>query len=287
MTSPTDHSAGGPASGAAMITVTDLTKTFSTGKRVVSALDAVSLSVPAGSCLAVVGESGSGKTTLARIIVGLEKPDSGTVTVAGRTVAARATRRELRRRARTIQMVFQDPQSSLNRRLPVHTAVDEVLRVHTDLGRAARRQRSEELFALVGLPARFLSALPEELSGGQRQRVAIARALAADPEVIVLDESVAALDVTVQGQILALLDELRTAKGLTYLFITHDLSVVQLIADQVVVMRRGRIVERGATAEVLGRPQHPYTQLLLACAPRPGWKPQRGVIRALRDEIAT
>jgi len=282
MTSPTDLTAGSP-----MITVTDLTKTFRTGKRVVAALDAVSLTVPAGSCLAVVGESGSGKTTLARIIVGLEKADSGTVAVAGRVVAARADRRELRRRARTIQMVFQDPQSSLNRRLPVHTAVDEVLRVHTDLGRAARRQRCEELFALVGLPARFLRALPEELSGGQRQRVAIARALAADPAVIVLDESVAALDVTVQGQILALLDDLRTAKGLTYLFITHDLSVVQLIADQIVVMRRGRIVERGATADVLGRPQHPYTQLLLACAPRPGWKPQRGVIRALRDEIAT
>ena len=282
MTSPTDLAAGSP-----MITVTELTKTFRTGKRVVSALDAVSLTVPAGSCLAVVGESGSGKTTLARIIVGLEKADSGTVAVAGRVVAARADRRELRRRARTIQMVFQDPQSSLNRRLPVHTAVDEVLRVHTDLGRAARRQRCEELFALVGLPERFLRALPEELSGGQRQRVAIARALAADPAVIVLDESVAALDVTVQGQILALLDDLRTAKGLTYLFITHDLSVVQLIADQIVVMRRGRIVERGATADVLGRPQHPYTQLLLACAPRPGWKPQRGVIRALRDEIAT
>ena len=273
--------------GSAVITVESLHKTFRTGKRTVAALDDVSLTVPRGSCLAVVGESGSGKTTLARIIVGLERADAGTVVVDGRTVAARAGRRELRRRARTIQMVFQDPQSSLNRRLPVITAVDEVLRVHTSLGRAARRQRSVELFAQVGLPERFLAAKPGELSGGQRQRVAIARALAADPEVIVLDESVAALDVTVQGQILALLDELRTTKGLTYLFITHDLSVVQLIADQVVVMRRGRILERGATAEVLTRPQHAYTQLLLACAPRPGWKPQRGVIRALREEATS
>lgn len=271
--------------GSAVIEVEALSKTFRTGKRVVAALDEVSLTVPAGSCLAVVGESGSGKTTLARIIVGLEKADAGRVVVAGRTVRPRAGRKERKLRARSVQMVFQDPQSSLNRRLPVSTAVDEVLRVHTTLGRAARRLRCVELFAQVGLPERFLGSRPGALSGGQRQRVAIARALAADPEVIVLDESVAALDVTVQGQILALLDELRTAKNLTYLFITHDLSVVQLIADQVVVMRRGRIVERGATAEVLTRPQHPYTQLLLACAPRPGWKPQRGVIRALRDEV--
>jgi len=279
----------GPVSETAMITVNGLSKTFRTGvgRAIVAALDDVSLVVEAGSCLAVVGESGSGKTTLARIIVGLESADSGTVAVSGRVVAHRASRRELRRRASEIQMVFQDPQSSLNRRLPVQTAVDEVLRVHTSLGRDARRLRCSELFALVGLSDEHLRALPEELSGGQRQRVAIARALAADPSVIILDESVAALDVTVQGQILALLDELRTAKGLTYLFITHDLSVVQLIADQVVVMRRGKIVERGATADVLGRPRHPYTQLLLACAPRPGWKPQRGVIRALREEITS
>ncbi|TFC44379.1 ABC transporter ATP-binding protein [Cryobacterium sp. TMT1-21] len=271
------------------ITVESLTKTFHTGHSsgAVTALDAVTLTVESGSCLAVVGESGSGKTTLARIIVGLETSDSGTVRVAGHPVAAKANRRELRRRARQIQMVFQDPQSSLNRRLPVQTAVDEVLRAHTSLDRAARRARCIELFAQVGLEPHQLGALPGELSGGQRQRVAIARALAADPAVIVLDESVAALDVTVQAQILALLTELRQSRGLTYLFITHDLSVVQMIADQVVVMRRGSIVERGSTAEVLTNPQHPYTQLLLECAPRPGWKPQRGVIRALREEITS
>jgi ABC-type oligopeptide transport system ATPase subunit len=271
------------------IAVDSLTKTFHTGHAsgVVTALDAVSLTVEPGSCLAVVGESGSGKTTLARIIVGLETADSGTVTVAGHPVAAKANRRELRRRARHIQMVFQDPQSSLNRRLPVQTAVDEVLRAHTTLDRRARRLRCAELFAQVGLEPHQLGSLPGELSGGQRQRVAIARALAADPAVIVLDESVAALDVTVQAQILALLTELRQSRGLTYLFITHDLSVVQMIADQVVVMRRGSIVERGSTTDVLTNPQHPYTQLLLECAPRPGWKPQRGVIRALREEITS
>jgi peptide/nickel transport system ATP-binding protein len=273
---------------APVIVVEGLTRTFRTGHgRSVTALDRVSLTVEAGTCLAVVGESGSGKTTLARIIVGLERADAGTVTLAGRTVAPKARRRELGRRAQQIQMVFQDPQSSLNRRLPVSTAVDEVLRAHSRLSARARRERCAELFEQVGLEPRHLNARPDELSGGQRQRVAIARALAADPAVIVLDESVAALDVTVQAQILQLLAELRQDKSLTYLFITHDLSVVQQIADQVVVMRRGVIVERGTTAAVLGDPQHPYTQLLLECAPRAGWKPQRGVIRALRDELAS
>ncbi len=275
--------------GSPAITVENLTKTFHTGRprRAMTALDHISLTIEPGSCLAVVGESGSGKTTLARIIVGLESADSGTVLLSGRAVKPRASRRELKRRAREIQMVFQDPQSSLNRRLPVRTAVDEVLRAHAALDGPARRARCAELFTLVGLDPRYLDAVPGELSGGQRQRVAIARALAADPSVIVLDESVAALDVTVQAQILALLAELRVSKGLTYLFITHDLSVVQLIADQVIVMRRGVIVERGTTDEVLRRPRHPYTQLLLACAPRPGWTPQRGVIAQLRNEITS
>lgn len=267
------------------IVVDSLTKTFRTAHQTVKALDNVSLTLEPGSCLAVVGESGSGKTTLARIIVGLENPDSGTVKLNGRAVAARARRPELARRARVIQMVFQDPQSSLNRRLRVRTAVDEVLHAHSSLNRAARNVRCAEIFEQVGLEPKHLDALPDELSGGQRQRVAIARALAADPSIIVLDESVAALDVTVQAQILKLLADLRSSRGISYLFITHDLSVVQMIADQVVVMRRGSIVERGSTVEVLSNPQHPYTQLLLECAPRPGWKPQRGVIAALREEI--
>ena len=272
-----------------VIVVDGLTRVFRTGRagRTVTALDAVSLVVDAGTCLAVVGESGSGKTTLARIIVGLESADSGSVTLQGRRVLAQSSRAELGRRAKQIQMVFQDPQSSLNRRLPVRTAVDEVLRAHTDFTASERRVRCAELFAQVGLEPRHLKARPDELSGGQRQRVAIARALAADPAVLVLDESVAALDVTVQAQILQLLADLRAQKGLTYLFITHDLSVVQMIADHVVVMRQGVIVERGTTAEVLGNPQHAYTQLLLECAPRPGWKPQRGMINALREKSAS
>lgn len=271
------------------IVVDSLVKTFRSGRLrgTTTALDGVSLSVETGTCLAVVGESGSGKTTLARIIVGLETADSGTVIVGGIAVAGRASRRELRRRASHIQLVFQDPQSSFNRRLRVRIAVDEVLKVHTELDRRQRRERCAELFALVGLEPQHLDALPGELSGGQRQRVSIARALAADPAVIVLDESVAALDVTVQAQILTLLAELRTAKNLTYLFITHDLSVVQLVADDVIVMRKGVIVERGSTAKILSRPEHAYTRLLLECAPRPGWKPRRGVINQLRNEAAS
>lgn len=269
-----------------VILVENLSKTFHIARprHVVTALDSVSLAVEAGTCLAVVGESGSGKTTLARIIVGLERADSGRVEIGGRPVAARADRRELRSRASEIQMVFQDPQSSLNRRLRARTAVEEVIAVHSDLDSRQRRERCAKLFEQVGLEVRHMDALPSELSGGQLQRVAIARALAANPSVIVLDESVAALDVTVQAQILELLTDLRVANGLTYLFITHDLSVVQMIADQVVVMRRGQIVERGSMLDVLGRPQHPYTQLLLECAPRSGWKPRRGLIRALREQ---
>lgn len=269
-----------------VILVENLSKTFHIARprHVVTALDSVSLAVEAGTCLAVVGESGSGKTTLARIIVGLERADSGRVEIGGRPVAARADRRELRSRASEIQMVFQDPQSSLNRRLRTRTAVEEVIAVHSDLDSRQRRERCTKLFEQVGLEVRHMDALPSELSGGQLQRVAIARALAANPSVIVLDESVAALDVTVQAQILELLTDLRVANGLTYLFITHDLSVVQMIADQVVVMRRGQIVERGSMLDVLGRPQHPYTQLLLECAPRSGWKPRRGPIRALREQ---
>jgi ABC-type glutathione transport system ATPase component len=268
------------------IVVEGLSKTFGGSRRraPVRALDAVDLTVEKGTCMAVVGESGSGKTTLARIVVGLETADAGTVMVGGRRVSGRASRPERQRRSAHIQMVFQDPQSSLNRRLPVRIAIDEVLRVHSSLRAAERAVRCGELFEQVGLDERHLAALPSELSGGQRQRVAIARALAASPSVIVLDESVAALDVTVQAHILDLLTQLRQAQGLTYLFITHDLTVVQQIADSVVVMRKGAIVERGATTDVLTRPQHAYTQLLLECAPRPGWKPQRGVIRALRDE---
>ncbi|MBL3699050.1 ABC transporter ATP-binding protein [Leucobacter luti] len=260
-----------------------LTRTFHLGRKSsVTALDNVRCELREGTCLAVVGESGSGKSTLARVIVGLESADAGTVRIAGTEVKPTTARRQLRERAKLVQMVFQDPQGSLNRSLPVSVTIDEMLRAHRpDLDAAGRRARVLELFAEVGLTERHADAKPAALSGGQKQRVAIARALAAEPKIIVLDEAVSALDVSVQAQVLELLKRLREEHGLSYLFITHDLSVVRDIADDVVVMRHGRIIERGPVSTVLDDPQEPYTKLLIASAPRPGWKPQRGLRDAL------
>lgn len=266
-----------------VIEVTAVRKTFRVSRRTdVVALDGVSCALRSGSCLAVVGESGSGKSTLARVIVGLLAADAGSVRIAGREVHPTTSRKELRRRAKVVQMVFQDPQGSLNRSLPVGAAVDEMLRAHRpELHRGDRRSAVLELFAQVGLQDHHADAKAAALSGGQKQRVAIARALAADPRVLVLDEAVSALDVSVQAQVLDLLKQLRGERGLSYLFITHDLAVVRDIADDVVVMRNGSIIERGTVAEVLDQPTHPYTQLLIASAPRPGWRPQRGLREAL------
>lgn len=262
-----------------IIEVEHLARTFHLSRHSsVAALDDVSCVLRAGTCLAVVGESGSGKSTLAKVIVGLESTDSGTVHIAGEPVQPTTARRELRKRAKLVQMVFQDPQGSLNRSLPVSATIDEMLRTHRpDLDRVGRRSRILELFAEVGLTERHADAKPAALSGGQKQRVAIARALAAEPQIIVLDEAVSALDVSVQAQVLDLLKRLRADYGLSYLFITHDLSVVRDIADDVVVMRTGKIIERGTVGEVLDDPQEPYTQLLIASAPRPGWRPQRNL----------
>ncbi|MFD5601137.1 ABC transporter ATP-binding protein [Leucobacter sp. NPDC058333] len=271
-----------------IIEVEHLDRTFHLSRKAsVHALDDVSCVLRSGTCLAVVGESGSGKSTLARVIVGLESADSGTVRIAGTDVSPTTARRALRERAKLVQMVFQDPQGSLNRSLPVSATIDEMLRAHRpDLDRAGRRARLIELFTEVGLTERHADAKPAALSGGQKQRVAIARALAAEPQVIVLDEAVSALDVSVQAQVLDLLKRLRAEHGLSYLFITHDLSVVRDIADDVVVMRTGRIIERGTVSEILDDPQDAYTRLLIASAPRPGWKPRRG-LRAILTESTT
>ena len=248
-----------------------LTKEFSIrGRREnLTAVDDVSFAVRPGSTTAIVGESGSGKTTVARMVLGLEPPTAGTVRVAGEPVAeAKGAQRRAIRRA--MQPVFQDPYASLNPMFTVEHIVDEPLRVFRVGDRKSRRARVAELLDHVALPRDTAQRHPNELSGGQRQRVAIARALALDPRLVVCDEAVSALDVLVQDQILTLLGDLQRDLGLSYLFITHDLAVVRLVAHDVLVMQHGRVVEGGTVDDVFGAPQSDYTQELLAAIPGAG-----------------
>jgi len=223
-----------------------------------------------GGALAIVGESGSGKTTTARMVIGLEVPSAGSIRLDGRPLESSPSRRERRRRAREIQIVFQNPYLSLDPRQSASEAVEEIVRFHFGLAPSAARDRALEMLTWVGLGPKEAQARPRQLSGGQCQRIAIARALAAEPRLVVLDEAVSALDVSVQAQILNLLGDLRVRTGIAYLFISHDLGVVRQIADDVVVMYRGRAVERGRVEEVLDRPAHPYTQKLVSSIPQPG-----------------
>jgi peptide/nickel transport system ATP-binding protein len=277
-------SAREPAAGAApLLAVAGLRKTFTVpsprgvGRDVVTAVDDVSFELAPGRALGIVGESGSGKSTTARIICGLESADAGSVTVKGeswdrpaRGIAGR------RRRARIAQMVFQDPYQSLDRRQTVRACLAEAVAVHRP--RASRPEldaRVTDLLAAVRLDPGLADAKPRALSGGQRQRVAIARALAADPELLVLDEAVSALDVTTQVEILGLLDRIRRETGVALLMISHDLDVVRRLCDDVVVMRQGRIEEQGSIETVLENPAAEYTRMLLASIPREGWTPRR------------
>ncbi|MEU8527815.1 ATP-binding cassette domain-containing protein [Streptomyces sp. NPDC048629] len=257
---------------AAVVEATGLRKEF--GEAV--AVDDVSFTLAPGESLAVVGESGSGKTTLARMLVGLETPTAGTLTVCGRPrTASRVSSAERRRRAREIQIVFQDPYSSLDKLQRVGDVVETSLDLHFPLTPADRKRRALELLEAVGLSERHAGMLPRQLSGGQRQRVAIARAIAVEPRVLVLDEAVAALDVSIQAQILNLLADIRDRQEISYVFISHDLAVVHQISDTAVVMRGGRVVEQGPTRDLLATPREAYTRQLRAAVPRPGWKPQR------------
>jgi len=260
-----------PAVSTPQVSVRDLRRAFvvrgANGRRRHVALDGVDLDVARGQALGIVGESGSGKTTLARILVGLETADSGSVQFEGTDLRSfdRAQRTRWRRE---VQYVFQDPYGSLDPRLTVGQTLREPLELnHVDIARRDVSARIDSLLDEVELPRGFRDRLPSELSGGQRQRVGIARALASDPSLVVADEPVSALDLSVQARILQLLARLRAERGLTYLFISHDLGVVRYLCDDVLVLRDGVVVERGRTDAVLEHPEHPYTQALVAAVP--------------------
>jgi peptide/nickel transport system ATP-binding protein len=261
-----------------VIVVSELTKIYRPSRGVpwrkaeVRAVDDVSFRLRRATTLAIAGESGSGKSTLARMVLGLLQPSSGTVVFDGQDVSdtASMSRSETLAFRRRIQPVFQNPYGSLDPMYSVLHTIEEPLRIHRIGDRRQRQKAVRELADQVALPSSLLNRRPRELSGGQRQRVAIARALALRPEVLVCDEAVSALDVVVQAQILDLLGELQAELGLTYLFISHDLAVIRQIADEVMVMRAGRVVERGATKAVFTRPSHDYTRQLLAAIPGAG-----------------
>lgn len=256
------------------VEIRDLVKTFGGRSRLfggksagVQAVRGISLDLQRGETLGIVGESGSGKSTLARMLVGLERPTSGTMLIDGKPWAELAAAGP-RAFGRTIQYVFQDPVASLNPRKTIGQILDVPLRLLGGHDGARRAARKRELVDAVQMPADTLERYPHEFSGGQAQRIAIARALAAEARILVLDEPVSALDVSVQAQVLLLLQDLRDALGLSYLFISHDLAVVESISDRVAVMYLGEVVEVGPASQLFAAPQHDYTRSLIASAPR-------------------
>jgi oligopeptide transport system ATP-binding protein len=250
----------------------------------IRAVDDVSFDVFPGETLGLVGESGSGKSTTGYTILQLLRPTSGSVRFEGRDLAS-LRGAELREARREMQIIFQDPYSSLDPRMTVAEIVAEPLRAHRVGDRATQRDRVQELLELVGIEPSYAARYPHEFSGGQRQRVGIARALALSPKLLICDEPVSALDVSIQAQILNLLNDLQASLGLTYLFIAHDLAVVRLMSDRIAVMQAGEIVETGDAETVYAAPRHPYTRALLAAVPVPDprrMQERRAERRALR-----
>ncbi len=266
-----------------VLRATNLVKVYGRrGRHPVYALNDVSLDLARGTTFGIVGESGCGKSTLARLLVGLEAPTAGQLEIDG-DVMTLHERQHNKALARKIQLVFQDPFSSLDPRLSVEKALREVLRVH-DLHRGHESERVAQLLAMVGLTGRFATRYPHELSGGQAQRVAIARALAVEPEVLVLDEPTSALDVSVRAEIINLLIRIQDELKLSYIFVSHDLSMVRHLSDEIAVMYLGRIVEMGGYDQVLDHPLHPYTVALGEAIPIPDPVRERARHVALRSE---
>lgn len=246
-------------------------------KAFVRAVDDVSFTLESGETLGLVGESGCGKSSLGRTLVRLERPTAGEIILNGKNILE-LKGSALRKERKHFQMIFQDPYGSLNPRLTVLQALDEVLRLHSKRSAAERKERALELLGLVGLEKELLYRYPHQFSGGQRQRIGIARALAAEPELIIADEPVSALDVSVQAQIINLLKDIQSKTGTAFLFIAHDLAVVEHISSRILVMYLGRIVESGPAREVCGSPRHPYTKALLSAVPRIGSDGKKRII---------
>lgn len=252
------------------------------GRGHVQAVDGVDLAIPRGTTVGLVGESGSGKSTVARLLVGLVEPTGGEVLLDGVDITGRRGKEILAVRRR-IQMVFQDPYSSFDPLSSIGDSIAESLKTHTSMSSADQMKRSREVLSQVGLPGRYLERYPSEMSGGQLQRAAVARALVNEPEVLVLDEPVSALDVSTQAQVINLLEDLQAETGVSLLFIAHDLAVVRHISQRIAVMYLGRIVEEGPADQIYDRPTHPYTQALLSAIPEPNPAVQRSRRRTILE----
>jgi oligopeptide transport system ATP-binding protein len=279
-----------PPDGVELV-VHDLVKRYGSGSNAFTAVDKVSFELRTGETLGIVGESGSGKSTTVRCLMGLERPESGRLTYNGINLRRMTYAGERTFRSQ-VQMVFQDPYSSLDPRMTIGATVAEPLRVHTTLKAAARRDRAAEMLELVGMDPADMKRYPRSFSGGQRQRIAIARALVSGPRVLVCDEPVSALDVSVQAQVLNLIKDMQQKLSLSVLFIAHDLAVVRYLCDRLIILEKGKAVEQGARDEVYGSPRHPYTQALLEAVPRADPQAERkrreqrrAATAAARDEL--
>ena len=267
-----------------MIQTKGLTKYFKTSRGMLHAVDSVDISIQKNKTLGVVGESGCGKSTLGRTILRLIEPTRGDILFKGKNIVS-YSKTELQALRKSMQIVFQDPYACLNPRKTVSELIADPMKVYR-VPRQERNEKVRQLMETVGLAERFAQSFPHELDGGRRQRIGIARALSLDPEFIVCDEPVSALDVSIQAQILNLLMDLQESKGLTYMFITHDLSVVRHISDEIIVMYLGVVVEHASSEELFNNPLHPYTKELLKAIPVPDLKPEHKLGTVIRGEVS-